>query len=172
MIDTKNIIIDSKSGYSGAGKNFNQKFNMNNFFKSLSTYSVGSHRHTAEINQELSKVANRKINVFFTPHIIPVFRGILSTIYIKSSKNYNAEKIYKFLKKYHKNNFFIKVAKFNTSIGTSDVLNTNFCRISVCKNRKKIIIISTIDNLVKGASGQAIQNMNVAFNFKENLGLV
>ena len=109
----------------------------------------------------------------FTPHLIPMFRGILSTIYIETNKNNNAKKIYKFLKKYHKNNFFVKIAKFNTPIGTGDVINTNFCKISVCKERKKnkIIIISAIDNLIKGASGQAVQNMNVACQLKETLGL-
>ena len=102
-----------------------------------------------------------------------MFRGILSTIYIETNKKVNANHIYKFLKKYHKKNFFVKMAKFNTPIGTGDVINTNYCKISVCKNREKnrIIIISAIDNLIKGASGQAVQNMNVAFKLKESLGL-
>ena len=127
----------------------------------------------AEIDQELSKIAKKKVKVTFTPHLIPMFRGILSTIYLET-KNYNkAKDIYNFLKKYHKNNFFVKIAKFNTPIGTGDVMNTNFCRISVCQNREKnkVIIISTIDNLIKGGSGQAIQNMNVAYKFKETMGL-
>ena len=105
---------------------------------------------------------------------MPVYRGILSTIYLDIVKNLNAKKIYMFLKKYHKNNSFVKIAKFNTPIGTSDVLNTNFCNISVCKGNgnHKVIIISAIDNLIKGASGQAVQNMNVSYKMKENLGLV
>ena len=102
-----------------------------------------------------------------------MFRGILSTIYLETSGTSNAIKIYKFLKNYHKSNFFVKIAKFNTPIGTGDVMNTNYCNISVCKNRKnnKIIIISAIDNLIKGASGQAVQNMNVAYQLNETLGL-
>ncbi len=102
-----------------------------------------------------------------------MFRGILSTIYLETTKKNNAEKIYKFLKNYHKKNFFIKIAKFNSSIGTGSVMNTNNCYISVCKNREKnrIIIISVIDNLIKGASGQAVQNMNVSFKIKETHGL-
>ena len=173
MINTDNIIIDSKSGYSGAGKNIKKKFSFKNLFNSVSAYSVGSHRHMAEIDQELSKVSKRKINVFFTPHLIPMFRGILSTIYLETNRKNNAQKIYKFLKKYHKNNFFVKMAKFDSPIGTGDVLNTNYCKISVCKDRKqnKIIIISVIDNLIKGGSGQAVQNMNVACKLKETLGL-
>ena len=103
-----------------------------------------------------------------------MFRGILSTIYLETHGKTDASKIYKFLKSYHKKNFFIKFAKFNTALSTNEVMNTNFCYISVCKNREKnkIIIISTIDNLIKGASGQAVQNMNVAYKLKETTGLV
>ena len=100
--------------------------------------------------------------------------GILSTIYVDTKTKYTAKKIYHFLKNYHKKNFFVKIVKFNSSISTGDVMNTNYCNISVCKSRKrnKIIIISTIDNLIKGASGQAVQNMNVAFKLKETMGLI
>ena len=103
-----------------------------------------------------------------------MYRGILSTIYLEMKNNYNSKKIYKLLKNYHKNNFFVKIAKYNTAIGTGEVINTHYCNISVCESRKKnrIIIISTIDNLIKGGSGQAVQNMNVAFKLKETLGLI
>ena len=173
MISTKNIIIDSKSGYSGGGKNIKNKFKSIDIDNSVTAYGVGAHKHMAEIDQELSKVAKKNIKITFTPHLVPMFRGILSTIYLDISPGTNAKKIFKFLKNYHKNNFFIKFAKFNKSIGTTDVLNTNNCHISVCKNRKKnqVIVISAIDNLIKGASGQAVQNMNVAFNIKETTGL-
>ena len=174
MIKLNNIIIDSKSGYSGAGKNVKKKFPNKNIFNSVNAYGVGFHKHMVEIDQQLSKASNKKINVTFTPHLIPMFRGILSTIYLETTKKNNAYIIYKFLKKYHKNNYFVRIAKFNEGIGTDEVMNTNYCKISVCKNRKnnKIIIISAIDNLIKGASGQAIQNMNVAFRLKENMGLI
>tara|TARA_Y100000590_G_scaffold341502_1_gene389696 strand:+ start:1426 stop:2451 length:1026 start_codon:yes stop_codon:yes gene_type:complete len=174
MIDTDNIIIDSKSGYSGAGKKIKQKFKHKNLFKSVSAYGVGSHRHMAEIDQELSIAAKKNVNVSFTPHLIPMFRGILSTMYLKIKDKYDAKKIYNYLKSYHKKNFFVKIAKFNSSIGTGNVMNTNYCHISICKNRKKnnIIIISAIDNLIKGGSGQAVQNMNIAFNIKETKGLL
>jgi N-acetyl-gamma-glutamyl-phosphate reductase len=173
MINVKNIIIDSKSGYSGAGRGVKKKFK-SDIFNSVSAYGVGCHKHMIEIDQELSKRSKLKVNVSFTPHLMPMFRGILSTIYIQTRGKIDAIKVYKFLKKYHKNNFFIKFAKFNTPIGTDSVINTNFCKISVCKNREKnkIIIISAIDNLIKGASGQAVQNMNIAFNFRESMGLI
>ena len=173
LINTKNIIIDSKSGYSGAGKNIKKKFKFKNLFNSVSAYGVGYHRHMAEIDQELSKISKSKVKVSFTPHLIPMFRGILSTMYLETNGKINAKKIYKFLKKYHKRNYFVKFAKFNSPISTGEVINTNRCKISVCETRKKnnIIIISAIDNLIKGGSGQAVQNMNIAFNMKENLGL-
>ena len=173
VINTKNIIIDSKSGYSGAGKKIKQKFKFKNLFNSVSAYGVGFHRHMIEIDQELNKVSKNKINVSFTPHLMPMFRGILSTIYLETRLNFSAKRIYDLLKKYHKNNYFVKIAKYNTPIGTGDVINTNYCMVSVCENRKKnkIIIISAIDNLIKGGSGQAVQNMNIAFKMKETLGL-
>ena len=173
MIKPNPIIVDAKSGYSGAGKNIKRKFSFKNLFGSVSAYGIGSHRHMPEIDQELSKAAKKKINIFFTPHLMPMFRGILSTIYVEINKNHTPKKIYKFLKNYHKRNSFIKIAKFNSPIGTGDVINTNSCKISICKDRKKnkVIIISAIDNLIKGASGQAVQNMNVAFKFNERLGL-
>ena len=174
IINTNNIIIDSKSGFSGAGKSIKKKFKFKNLFNSVSAYGVGSHRHMAEIDQELSKVSKKKIHVSFTPHLIPMFRGILSTIYLETKDNYNAFKVFRLIKKYHKNNFFVKIAKFTTPIGTGDIMNTNYCKISVCEDRKKnrVIILSAIDNLIKGGSGQAVQNMNALFKIKETLGLV
>ena len=173
LINTKDIIIDAKSGYSGGGKNIKKKYSYKNLFLSASAYGVGSHRHMPEIDQELSKAAKKNIKVSFTPHLLPMFRGILSTIYLKKKGSNSARKIHKFLVKYHKKNYFVKIEKFNKSIGTGDVMNTNFCKIAVCENRSKdnIIIISAIDNLLKGGSGQAVQNMNVAFKINETLGL-
>jgi len=172
LINTKNIIVDSKSGYSGAGKNLHKKFKFKNIYESISAYGVSSHRHIAEIDQQLKKISNNKINVQFTPHLSPMFRGILSTIYVNLNKNISAKKIYKYLKRYYKNKYFIKFAKFNTPIGTGDIIHTNFCKISVCNDRRKnkAIILSAIDNLIKGGSGQAVQNMNLLCGFNEQMG--
>ena len=172
LIYTKNIIIDSKSGYSGAGKNIHKKFKYKNIYESISAYKVSFHRHLSEIDEQLKIVSKKDIKVQFTPHLSPMFRGILSTIYIDLRKNISANKIYLFLKNNYKNNHFIKFSKFNTPIGTGDVMNTNFCKISVCIDRKKnkAIILSAIDNLLKGGSGQAVQNMNLLYNFNENFG--
>lgn len=168
LIKKNSIIIDSKSGYSGAGKNFLKKFNSKNFFSSCASYSVNKHRHMAEIDQEL-KISNYSFN----PHIIPTYRGIISSIYIDVKQNKIASKFFKVLKNFYKNKPFVQIKGFNKSLGTNDVLHTNKCQITINKSRnsKKIIIFSALDNLVKGAAGQAIQNMNLLFNLKENKGL-
>jgi len=173
LINTKNIIIDSKSGFSGAGKNLHKKFNFLNIYDSVSAYGVGSHKHMGEIDQELNKISNKPIIIRFTPHLLPMFRGLLSTIYLDLKKNIRAKNIYNYLRSYYKNKYFIKFAKFNNTIGTGEVMNTNFCKISVCNDRKsnKAIIICAIDNLIKGGSGQAVQNMNLLYGLNERLGL-
>ena len=173
LIKTKNIIIDSKSGYSGAGKNLKKKFTHKNLYSSIHAYGISKHRHTSEIDQQFSKISNSKIEYIFTPHLIPTFRGMLSTIYVETKNGINAKNIHKKLIKEHKKNFFVKIAPFNKQLGTENVLNTNYCEISVCKSshKNRIIILSAIDNLIKGAAGQAVQNMNILFNYRENLGL-
>ena len=173
LIDTSSIIIDSKSGYSGAGKNYKSKFNYKNIESSVSAYGIEKHRHMSELDQQFKKILKKKIEYCFNPHLLPMFRGILSSIYLKTKKNIGITKIYQELKKFHSKNVFIKIHKINTPISSGDVQNTNNCEISICKTRykNKIVIFSCIDNLVKGASGQAIQNMNLIYGFKENLGL-
>ena len=172
IIQLGNITIDSKSGYSGAGKNYKSKFNFKNFYISTYAYAVKNHRHIAEIDQELKKIS-KNIIFTFNPHLIPTFRGILSSIYIFKKNNISINKIVNTLKSYYKNDFFINIHKPNTQIGTGNVIDTNNCDISVCQTRQKnkIVIFSSIDNLIKGAAGQAIQNMNILYNFKETSGL-
>ena len=172
LIKIKNIIIDSKSGYSGAGRSVHKKYKNKNLYESLSAYGVGFHRHNSEIEQELKKY-NKNIEFDFTPHLTPMFRGILSTIYIDLSKNSSQLKIIKELKKFYKKCNFIKIQKRDKFISTNDVINTNRCNISVCKskNKNKLIILSSIDNLIKGGAGQAIQNLNIRFNFPEATGI-
>lgn len=174
LINYKNITIDSKSGYSGAGKNFKKKFNHKNFYNSTFAYSPNNHRHMSELDQEFLKFSKQKISYSFNPHLLPTYRGILTSIYLEVNKKSSAEKIRNELLRFYKNSSFIKILKLNSQLGSGNVLNTNNCEISVCKTnvRDKIVIFSAIDNLVKGASGQAIQNMNLAFKFPETLGLI
>ena len=173
LIKNKDIIIDSKSGYSGAGRGVHKKFKYKNLYSSLSAYGLGFHRHNSEINQELDLLTKRKNEFEFTPHLTPMFRGILSTIYVKLEKNSSINKINKELNKFYKNQPFVKILKNNTFLSTNDVMNTNYCYISACKSKfkNKIILLSAIDNLIKGGSGQAIQVMNIIYGFKENEGL-
>tara|TARA_B110000285_G_C15037957_1_gene570348 strand:- start:136 stop:1164 length:1029 start_codon:yes stop_codon:yes gene_type:complete len=173
LLNTKNIIIDSKSGYSGAGKNYKLKFSHKNFYSSIFAYGIEKHRHMSELDQEFKKHSNNNVEYIFNPHLLPTFRGILSSIYLETKKNVTIQEVYSTLKKFHSRNKFVVLHKINTPMGNNNVLNTNNCEISVCKTRykNKIVIFSAIDNLVKGASGQAIQNMNLIYNFKENLGL-
>ncbi len=172
LIKNDSIIIDSKSGYSGAGRGVHKKYKNKNLYESLSAYGVGFHRHNSEIEQMLKKYTSKKLNFIFTPHLSPMFRGILSTIYIDLNKGSSQTRIYKSLVKQYKNEKFVKILS-NKILSTNDVINTNNCYISVCKtkSKNKLIILSAIDNLIKGGSGQAIQNMNIRFGFPINTGL-
>ncbi|MBD1160412.1 N-acetyl-gamma-glutamyl-phosphate reductase [Pelagibacterales bacterium SAG-MED14] len=174
FINFKNVIIDSKSGYSGAGRGVHKKYKNKNLYESLKAYGVGNHRHNSEIDQMLKKFTKKKIEVSFTPHLSPMFRGILSTIYLDLNKNVNQTKVISLLSKFYKKEKFIKISKSDTLISTNDVINTNNCLISVCKSKfkNKIIILSAIDNLIKGGAGQAVQSLNNKFNYPETTGLV
>ena len=173
LIKKNNIIIDSKSGYSGAGRGVHKKYKDKNLYESLSAYGIGSHRHNPEIDQMIKRFANVKSSFDFTPHLSPMFRGILSTIYLDLEKNISPAIVIKSLSKYYKNENFVKILKQNNLISTNDVINTNNCFISVCKSKfkNKIIILSAIDNLIKGGAGQAVQNLNNKFNFPEKTAL-
>jgi len=173
-IFVNNIIIDSKSGYSGGGRGIHKKYYRKNLYESLSAYGVGFHRHNSEIQQELNIYSKSKVSFSFTPHLSPMFRGILSTIYVDIKKKENSSKILNLLKNYYKKDKFVKTMKLNNTISTNDVINTNYCNISICntKFKNKIIILSAIDNLIKGGAGQAVQNLNIKYGFDISRGLV
>ena len=174
LIKLENISIDSKSGYSGAGKNFKKKFTHKNLNESVFAYGIKKHRHMSELDQEFGKASRSSVKYSFNPHLIPMFRGLLSSIYLELKNKSNIRKIHRELQRFHRKNKFVRIVKINKTIGTGNVINSNFCEISVCetRNKNKIVIFSAIDNLVKGASGQAIQNMNLSYGFKESLGLL
>ena len=172
-IKNKDITIDSKSGFSGAGKNIEKKFTHKNLYNSTFAYNVKKHRHVCEIEQEFKKYLKKDISFTFNPHLLPTFRGILSSIYVTLETGKNIRMLRNELKKFYKYSKFIKIVKINSPLGSGNVLNTNRCEISVCETRikNKILILSAIDNLVKGASGQAVQNMNLMYKYPETLGL-
>ncbi len=173
LVSLNNITIDSKSGYSGAGKNIEKKFKHKNLYNSTFAYKTKYHRHIAEVDQELKKYTKKIVEFTFNPHLLPTFRGILTSIYIDLKKNSTTKKLRNELIKFYKNDKFVKILKLNSELGSGNVLNTNNCEISICETRVKnrVVIFSAIDNLIKGASGQAIQNMNLLYKFPYFKGL-
>ncbi len=173
LIKSDNIIIDSKSGYSGAGKKFDKKNISKNGMLNFYNYNTNQHRHICEIHQELSKVNKTNINFSFNPHILPIYRGMMSTIYCDLNKNISNNDIKKCLIKFYSNANFVKLIEKPERNDFFKVQNTNNCFIKLFNyyDSSKIIIVSIIDNLLKGASGQAVQCMNIMFGFDEKLGL-
>lgn len=171
IIDNSSIIIDAKSGVSGAGR----KASTGNLYvecnESVKAYGVATHRHTPEIEQTLSVVANHDIKLTFTPHLVPMDRGILAVCYGNLNKSYNTEKLLKLYKSFYKNDYFVRVS--DELPETRWVKDSNFCDISlrVDERTNRVIVISAIDNLIKGAAGQAIQNMNLMFGLEETTAL-
>ncbi len=167
------LIVDSKSGVSGAGRNLNDAIIYGQCNESVKAYSIGSHRHTPEIEQELSQAAGESTMLQFTPHLIPMTRGILSTIYFNNKKSLTDKDIEEIYKQYYKDEFFIRLLQIGELPQTKAVYGTNYCDIGfkADKRTNRIVLVSAIDNLVKGAAGQAVQNMNLLFNLKETTGL-
>ncbi|MDU2123923.1 MAG: N-acetyl-gamma-glutamyl-phosphate reductase [Clostridium celatum] len=173
LINTKNIICDSKSGITGAGRGLSLKTHFAEANENFAAYGIGNHRHTPEIEQTLSYMANENVEVTFTPHLLPVNRGILSTIYCQPKDELTLEEIHEIYKKQYKNEEFVHVLPLGQTAEIKHVKYTNNCHISIHQNyrKNKIIIVSVIDNMVKGAAGQAIQNMNLLLDLPQNTGL-
>ncbi len=177
LIEAKIIIpmsvsIDAMSGISGAGRSAKQEMLFTELDGGVAAYSVGHHRHMAEIDQEISRRAKTDITASFTPHLVPMTRGMLSTIHAGLCEKVTVEKARDCLKKHYKKEPFVHVLDTG-SPSTHQVKGTNFCFISVHEGRiqGELIIVSVIDNLVKGASGQALQNANLMFGLPETTGL-
>ena len=175
LIDLNSIIIDAKSGVTGAGRTLDIGTHYTECNESTKAYKVASHRHTPEIEQELSALAaGQEIKLSFTPHLIPMQRGILSTCYANlkdSSVTY--EHIKEVYKKYYGNEYFIRLTEKSIFPETKWVRNSNYCDIgfAIDKRTNRIVVVGAIDNLIKGAAGQAIQNMNIIFGIDEKIGL-
>ncbi len=177
FIDTNSIIVDSKSGASGAGRSPIQAFMFSEANESVKAYSIAVHRHTPEIEQELSFISKKKINIIFTPHLMPMDRGILSTTYVRLKKKINLSDIQKLYQDFYRNEPFVRVLKNGVYPFTKGVKGSNFCDLSVFLDNHAdrgytLIIVSVIDNLLKGASGSAVQNMNIMYGFNETAGLM
>jgi len=173
MIETADIIIDSKSGVSGAGRSLKTGSLFAEVDSDFKAYGFPGHRHAPEIEQELSLLAGEEIEVTFTPHLVPMTRGMLSTVYTSLKKKYNNNDIIEIFQEFYRDEPFIRVLPPGTYPQTKWVSGTNFCDIGInCDQRKnKLTVISAIDNLFKGASGQAVQNMNIICGLDETAGL-
>lgn len=171
IIDSSNITIDAKSGITGAGREATRKTHFCEIQENFQAYNVGSHRHRSEIAEKLRLWNDKTVEITFTPHLLPVNRGILSTIYADPAGNIDREDILEIYRKFYRERPFIRVLD-EKNPQLKYVRETNFCDLSVNINKNgKLIIISALDNLLKGAAGQAIQNMNLLFDWPEKLGL-
>lgn len=173
LADLKSIIIDAKSGVSGAGRAPKQPFHFPECTENFKAYRVASHQHTPEIEQELGRLAGGDLQVTFTPHLVPMVRGILCTTYIELKGPENEEELYSLYKSFYSCSPFVRICEPPALPETRFVRGSNYCDLAfkLDSRTNRLIIISAIDNLVKGASGQAVQNMNMMFGLPEERGL-
>ncbi len=174
IVDPKGIMIDSKSGATGAGKSLTDASHFATLNEGFHSYKIGKHRHTPEIEEVLSEMSGENIQVTFVPHLLPINRGILSTIYAEMQTEQSLEEIHALYCKQYEKEPFVKVLPLGSFADVKNVRMSNFCHISLHQDQHthKLIITSAIDNMVKGAAGQAVQNMNLVFGFAETDGLL
>lgn len=172
-IDTSSIIVDAKSGVSGAGRASSLEYSFCECDEDMRAYKVAQHRHTPEIEQELSILAQNDVVISFTPHLIPMKRGILATIYATLKDDISLEALLNIYKNFYKDEPFVHIYENGTLPSTKAVAGSNHCHIGLTVDERthRIIITSAIDNLVKGAAGQAVQNMNIMLGLNETAGL-
>ncbi|MBE6570285.1 MAG: N-acetyl-gamma-glutamyl-phosphate reductase [Ruminococcaceae bacterium] len=173
LVRTEGIIIDAKSGVTGAGRSLTQTTHYPEANESISAYKVGAHRHTPEIEQTLSHMAGTDITLTFVPHLLPVNRGIEETIYVKLKDGVTMDMVRSAYEEFYKDEQFVRLEKEGNVAQIRCVTRSNYCDISLhCDKRTgTLIVCSCIDNMVKGAAGQAIQNMNIYFNLPESMGI-
>jgi N-acetyl-gamma-glutamyl-phosphate reductase len=169
MIETDMVIVNSVTGTSGAGNKPSGKFHFPNMNENFFPYGIGTHRHMPEIEQIASDVAGKNVTVLFQPHVGPFDRGILSTVYCVPTEKISNEQLDRLYRDFYAGEPFVQIRKDAPAV--KDVAGTNYCHIFPTCVKGRIVSFSAIDNLVKGASGQAIQNMNIIFGFEETLGL-
>ena len=173
MIDVGTIVVDSKSGVSGAGRSPALAYHYPEANEGFMAYKVGTHRHTPEIEQELSLLAGAPVVLSFTPHLVPMTRGILSTIYAKLAGPADTGSLHAVFQEFYRNEPFVRLLPLGQFPNVRNVRGSNFCDIGVHSDVRtgRAVIVTAIDNLVKGASGQAVQNMNLMMGFEESAGL-
>lgn len=170
LIETRGIVIDAKSGVSGAGRAPKLGTLFAECNESLSAYGVGTHRHQPEIEQVLSEISGSDVEVTFTPHLIPMDRGILCTIYPRLKETKSEKELLALYREFYKGERFVRIVDHLPR--TKDVSQTNYIDITVRFNRDQLIVLAALDNLIKGASGVAVQNFNLLAGFDEATGLL
>ncbi|MBO6305186.1 MAG: N-acetyl-gamma-glutamyl-phosphate reductase [Selenomonadaceae bacterium] len=173
LVDINTIIIDAKSGVSGAGRGAKQANLLPELYDSFKAYNVAHHRHTPEIEQALSEIGGENITLNFTPHLVPMSRGILATCYANLKENVKPEDVDSAYQNLYGDEYFIRLLGRGGYPATKDVRGSNYCDIAwhIDERTNRVIALSAIDNLVKGAAGQAVQNFNIAFGIDEKEGL-
>lgn len=173
LIDPTTIIADSKSGVSGAGRGLNLTSHFSEVNDNFKAYNIGAHRHTPEIEQELGKLAGEKLTISFTPHLVPMTRGILSTIYASLKEPGTTGDLLNLYNEFYKDEYFVRIHPQGQYPQTKWVYGSNFCDIGLTVDARtgRVVVVSAIDNLVKGAAGQAVQNMNIMLGLPEKTGL-
>ncbi|WP_315832515.1 N-acetyl-gamma-glutamyl-phosphate reductase [Bradyrhizobium prioriisuperbiae] len=173
VIEPAEIVVDAKSGMTGSGRSVKEEMLFSEVSEGFHAYGVGRHRHVAELDQEFSKAAGQEVLVSFTPHLLPMSRGLLSTIYVKLRGVYTAHDLHAVLSAQYGSEPFIHVLPFGKTPHTRHVRGSNMTFIGVAADRVpgRAIIVATLDNLTKGASGQAVQNMNLMLGFAETTGI-
>ena len=171
--NSENIIVDAKSGVTGAGRGLSQQVHFCECTENMKAYKVATHRHTSEIEQELSHAAGRDVMISFTPHLIPVKRGILATIYVNLNKKCTPEELTQLYKEFYKDEFFVRVKDAGVLPETKHVAGSNFVDIGIVADERlqRAVVVSALDNIFKGAAGQAVQNMNIMFGLDEKTGI-
>jgi len=174
LIEPESIICDAKTGVSGAGKTPNPTFHYPARYESMNAYKISGHQHVYEIERELSLLASQDLMITFTPHVVPVCRGILTTIYAQLKKGKNLKTVEEAYRSFFTNDIFVRVFGPEEPQISTNVRGSNFCNISLNTDERtgKLIIVSLIDNLVKGQAGSAVQNMNIMFGLEETAGLL
>lgn len=170
LLETDSIIVDSKTGVSGAGRKANLKFHYPECNESISAYGIGTHRHMPEIDQIIERFCGAKTEVIFTPHLTPMDRGILSTIYVRPTSGTTADDVMDCWQTAYGSEPFLRPV--SGTVSTKDVSHTNFCDFSIAGCRDLMVITSALDNLIKGASGAAVQNFNVISQLDETMGIL
>lgn len=174
FIDKDGIIIDAKSGVTGAGRGLTQGTHYPDTNDAFSAYKAGAHRHTPEIEQTLTKASGKDIRLTFVPHLLPANRGIEESIYCRMTEGTTVEAVHAYYSEFYANEKFVRVLPLGTYANIKNVRASNYCDISFHTDRhtNTLIICSCIDNMVKGAAGQAIQNMNLRMGWDESCGLL